>query len=387
MRRNLLYNGSLAVLALLVALALAEGALRVAYGDKFGRRPGFIIGHQVLGWEPAPNLDHTFYGSDFAMEIRTDAEGHRLGALGEVAADDELIILCGDSNVFGWGVGTTETCASDLDERVHGASGGRVRVVNLGVPGYGTLQSHLRLAEFLADHASARIAAVFIVHAPNDPIDNVNSIGYHIGAWKVVDRQLKARSRSHLVNFAAYSWSIIKLKINPPRHETSDTGAIVHPYLRDIDFAFDTVLPKTLPRSVTMNGRPVALDSISAEDYSKTRTFKRRTLTRTQRDLMREGVTSFHRLLAGRGLKLFHIILPTAADWYAGEVMGLLEQTEPSAGNDVEVLGKYPDISRYPKPYMNAHSGRHYTPEFNRYWAKALMDVLVGENVVTPVQP
>lgn len=100
------------------------------------------------------------YGPDYSSTVRTDAEGHRLGSLGEVEYDKKLIVLCGDSFTFGWGVSTEETFASYLDEIVHRVSGGTHRVVNLGVGGYGTFQYYFRLKYLLANHPNAQIAAV-----------------------------------------------------------------------------------------------------------------------------------------------------------------------------------------------------------------------------------
>ena len=55
-----------------------EFALRIAFGDKFGKRPRFIIADKELGWNPNHDLDNNFYGSDFRMAVRTDEDGYRL---------------------------------------------------------------------------------------------------------------------------------------------------------------------------------------------------------------------------------------------------------------------------------------------------------------------
>ena len=184
-----------------MALVLCEVILRVVYDDKFGKRPRFIIADEELGWRPNAGLDHTFYGADFKIDIHSDDDGYRLGRLGQIDYGKELTILCGDSYVFGWGVPTEETMASYLDECVDRVSGGSRRVVNLGVGGYGTLQYYFRLANFLKAHDSSRISTVIIIHSPNDATDNLKSLGYHIGAWEVRNREEPERSPVHLLNF------------------------------------------------------------------------------------------------------------------------------------------------------------------------------------------
>ena len=118
MAKKSLSNVQLVVVVLLLCVGMAELGLRVVYRGKFGKRPGFFVGDQQLGWRPAANLNHTFFGTDFTMHVRTDAEGFRLGVLGEVDLSKELIVVAGDSYTFGWSVDTGETFASYLDELV-----------------------------------------------------------------------------------------------------------------------------------------------------------------------------------------------------------------------------------------------------------------------------
>jgi len=104
-----------AIISLVLAVIVCEVSLRVIYEDKYGKRPGFFIPDEKLGWRVASNLKHNYYGPDFKISVHTNADGHRLGSLGEVEYDKDLIVLCGDSNVFGWGVSTSETFPSYLD--------------------------------------------------------------------------------------------------------------------------------------------------------------------------------------------------------------------------------------------------------------------------------
>jgi hypothetical protein len=354
--------------AVLLAALAAELSLRLVYRDKFGQRPGFFVADQDLGWKPAAGLDHTFYGPDFTMAVRTDSEGHRLGALGEVDFGKRLIVLLGDSNVFGWGVSTGETCASFLDEWVSEASGGAARVVNLGVGGYGTWQSSGALARFFEAHADADPIVLLVFHSPNDPIDNVNSIGYQTGDWEVVDRQPKSRSAFHLVNF--FNYAIAAARLSRARSKADD----VNPFLQDVAFAFGDKLPRELPPTVVLNGRTVDLSGMSSEDYSKEATWRRATLTPIQRALTREGVRSIQLQASAHGVPVLHVIIPSAHDWFTAEMTTLLE--DATTGTGAVFVGRFPDISEWGGPYLNDHSGGHYTPEFNRWWADHLARAL-----------
>src|SRR5512132_1553295 len=105
----------LVVAALVVAFVVGEVAVRLIYGAKYRPRPVFGVGDTRLGWKPGPKLDDTFYGPDYSVHIRTDADGYRLGSLGEIDYSKELVVLLGDSYGFGWGLSTDDTFASRLD--------------------------------------------------------------------------------------------------------------------------------------------------------------------------------------------------------------------------------------------------------------------------------
>jgi hypothetical protein len=373
-------NLQLVLVVLLLCVGMAEVGLRVIYRGKFGKRPGFFVGDQQLGWRPAANLDHTFFGTDFTMHVRTDAEGYRLGALGAVDLAKELIVVAGDSYVFGWSVHTEETFASFLDERVADESRGRARTLNLGVGGYGTLQSGVRLGRFLNAHSDSDVRAVVVFHSPNDPVDNVNSIGYHIGVWEVIDRQPKARSRVHLVNFADYVLAVFDYKRDKSKYDSKDDQ--IHPFLQDVAFAFDYKLPRSLPPMIEMNGRVVNLTDLSSGDYSKPETVARRSMTQVQRQLTLEGVRSMNYLLTQRGIAVFHAVVPSAPPWFVEEMSQVLEEAREDLDGTVEVLGQFPDTDKYGRDYINDHSGRHYTPDFNSYWAGEMMTVLESHGIV-----
>jgi hypothetical protein len=368
-------NGGLLALTLCLVWVAAEVTLRVAFGDKYGKRPGFFVADPVLGWKPRPKLDHTFYGADFSIRVATDENGYRLGTLGKVDFRKRLVLLSGDSNVFGWGVSTEESMASYLDSLVVDQSGGGKRVVNLGCGGYGTFQSYLRIKNFIARHPESPLSAVIVVHAPNDAVDNVNSIGYHIGSWEVRDRTPKSRSVFHTVNLIAYSIEIVRGLINPPdKRDTVDPE--IHEYLQDMLFAFDTKLPKKLPSEIDLNGRRISFEGVSDQDYLATKTFARGDLTRLQRELLEEAVRSIHALFKDGRVKVIHVMVPTSPDWFTVAVDDAVEKT--MEGARVEFAGTIFDIEDYGEQVLNDHAGGHYTPAFNRFWALKILETLEG---------
>jgi hypothetical protein len=382
--RRFVLNLGLAVVAVIFALAAGEVVLRIGAGDKFGMRPNFYVADDAIGWKPAADLNHTFYGADFKIDVHTDAEGHRLGALGEVGYDEELILICGDSNVFGWGVSSHATCASYLDEMIHDKSSGARRVVNLGVAGYGTMQYYMALERFLAVHPNARIASVLVVHAPNDPVDNIQSVGYHIGEWVVFDKEPKQRSALHIANLISYSIKNLRQRIgNTSDHNEQNRGSL-HPYLQDVLHAYSYKLPKKLSPDINFRGWAIDVRGITENDYSIDKLIEFGRMTKLQKDLAFAAINSFHRILENRNTKIIHMMIPTSPDWHVNEMRNLLTRSIDSAGNEVINLYRCPDgIDDFDGKVRNAHKGGHYTPAFNKYWADNIYTALVENNVLS----
>ncbi len=375
--RQVAQKAGLVALGLLMAFVAGEVFLRVAYGSKFGKRPNFIVSDPVLGWKLTPNLDHTFYGADFNIEVRTDADGHRLGALGEVDYGKDLIVVCGDSNVFGWGVSTGETMPSYLDEALNQSSGGSLRVVNLGVGSYGTLQYAISLQNFLQKHPDVSIPAVVIVHAHNDPVDNIQSIGYHVGEWESFDRKQKKRSSLQVVNLVNYAVRIVGDKQDRGDDLGRTAADGLDPYLRDVLFGFSFKLPKQIPSKVVFDEQPVDMSGTSELDYDILKMLEQERLTRIQKELILAAVNSIHKALKDRDTKIIHVVLPTAPDWYVEETVALIEQAVPSGNNPVVNAGRIPpDTEDFTGEIFNAHAGRHYTPGFDLYWTDKIVALL-----------
>jgi len=320
--KNAIKVAILLLMSILVCVAGAEIGVRVRYGDKFGPRPGFYTADDRLGWKPAPNLDHVFYGPDYQIAIRTDADGYRLGVLGDVNYSKELVILCGDSYAFGWGVSTDQSFASNLDQMLFDQSGGRVRVVNLGVGGYGTFQECDRLADFFRTHATVKPRLVLLQHSVNDVTDNYRNIGYHLNLWPTETISTE-RSRLHLVNLVHY--------VRDARKDTEPqaTAATNEPYGQDLLWAFRRKTAKAgIPQHVTFGTRTVEFDGTTLRrDVTPDSLVQRKTFTKIQHDLMFEALNCIHDVARARGVTVVHTFISTTPDWYVQQVTDIIRRS------------------------------------------------------------
>jgi hypothetical protein len=360
----------LAILGLLIALVLGELAVRGWYGEKFGKRPGFFIGDDRLGWKPAPELEHMFFGPDYSIRVATDADGYRLGALGGVGFDEKLVVLCGDSFTFGWGVSTGETFASYLDELLYDASGGSIRAVNLGVGGYGTFQHCDRLQGLLANHPNAGIHSVIVIHAQNDATDNLRNLGYHLGQW-TSETKIKERSWSHLINLLGYA----RLRF-AGREAATTLEAAGDDYLQDMLFAYEPTKKTLIPRVIEVGGETVKLHDLSLADFDAAETLRRKALSRVQQEMMVLALKCIHKALEEHNTPIIHAFIYTNEDWYVEAVGKLIERSLWTRDDRVVNVGRIPKKGEYAKRVNTGHSGGHYNAEFNRYWARRVFDVL-----------
>lgn len=163
MARSLLVGRlTLLLLATVVALLGAEGTFR------FGRGRGLLASVQPLRAESDPDLGWRYAAgqrvrhrtAEFAVEVRLDDRGDRVGPRQPGAGP--LAVFVGDSLTFGWGVAAEDAFAF----RVGRDLGMRVR--NLGVPGHGPDQAYLRLRR---DGLPLRPVLVVLTLAGNDLVD------------------------------------------------------------------------------------------------------------------------------------------------------------------------------------------------------------------------
>ncbi len=362
MRNCLLKNLLTLALALLLCLALLEILFRCYFGQTYAKRASFYQEDAELGWMPHPGLDDTFYGPDFSMQIRTDDEGLRLGKLGPVPKDADRVLLLGDSFAFGWGVNTDQTLASYLDASLYASCG--LRLENLGVNGYGTMQAVERVKKYFATHDPARVRAVILLHCPNDPMDNVIYLLVRLGVRQVHFESVN-KSWSHLLNFINRTEYMNLVVSTDSSEDKADTD-------RNL-FAFPVRVAKGGTPSVELDGKTYAL---SRDEYDLS--------------ILRPELSPLHETLLVKSLRELQCgVLPRVpvihvatygSEWYAGAVGRVVRKAGAGCDADVECLGEL-SMKGYTGKIYNEHSGLHYTPELNMHYARELLAVLQRRGV------
>lgn len=174
-----LANLALALVALAVTLAAAEGLLRVlgysAIYDVYSRPSLFWRYDSLLGWSHEPGASGTYVGPrpfpiEFESEVRLNALGLRGPELEAREPGEYRVLLLGDSLVAGFEVPYEKHFGTLTEAKLERQLHVPVRVLNGGVRGYGTDQAYLyyreRGRELGAD-------LVVFVHSANDPDDNM----------------------------------------------------------------------------------------------------------------------------------------------------------------------------------------------------------------------
>ena len=366
--------------AALVCFALAEFAVRAIYGGRYAQRPSFLEPHPELGWRPQANLHHTFFGSDFQTDIATDERGYRLGRLGAWTEAQSLILLGGDSYTFGWGVSTDETWASLLDERVSAESDGAIRVANLGVGGYGTTQTSRRVAshfEHTASHferpAPPPVRAVVMLHSHNDFSDDVAFLAVSEG-FRRLKRVPPNGSRFHLITFVRQAL----------RRWREGEGARAFRDGRRRDALFHVALEEA-DRSaggVAVGSLHVPKERLFADAEGQRPTLERKALTPLQSALLAESLDRLHRAAPHAGVVCLHAAIHSAPDWYVEAVREAVEVSAMSVGRRARFVGRVPATDEFKRRFENAHSGHHFTPELNAYYATKIVAWLEAEGVL-----
>jgi hypothetical protein len=164
-RKRALFAGAALAGGTLLALALAEGALRLAgIGSAERGRPWFAGGnHPRHLVEAAPasgyRLRAGFRGEivartgEFRHPVAIDARGNR--AHGRFAPSREHVLAVGDSLTFGEGVPVDAAFPALLERRLG------LRVVNAGVPGYRSSQMAARARDLAAARRPELVLVTF----------------------------------------------------------------------------------------------------------------------------------------------------------------------------------------------------------------------------------
>jgi len=360
-KRTWLFRVAAVVSSLLVAWCGGELFTRALHGSRHAERPAFLEPDSRLGWRPASFLRHDFYGPDFRIEIVTDSAGYRLGRLGDWSTGAPLIIASGDSYTFGWGVSSADTYPSLLDDRVSAAGAATpMRVVNLGVGGYGTTQSALRLADFTAREHRPPIRAAILLHSHNDFVDNIQFLVMREGFTRPVQISPNG-SPSHLANWIRRS----ALHWRDPETSVGDD------HVRKPDILLNTRLKRIEQpsREIRVRSLVVQSEDLFLEREHQAPTLERASLTPLQTALLVESLQFFHAALAAEETLILHAVIHSAPDWYVDTVARAVSAARTS-GQRVVFVGRVPARRDFEGTFANRHSGHHFTPELNRYYAE-----------------
>jgi len=128
----------LALLFGLGMLGLAEGAARLA-GVEAAYQADGVGGWRVIAGSQSVLFGNNHTGPD-AFQVSTNPDGLRTDLSRARSPGRFRVAVLGDSTVFGWGVGQSETVADGIAEGLRHLSGG-VEVINAGQPGYSSVQA------------------------------------------------------------------------------------------------------------------------------------------------------------------------------------------------------------------------------------------------------
>lgn len=101
--------------------------------------PGMYQEDSELGYTLTPAFEGTIRRSEFTVSLRIGEGALRKWEGEEQGSETLRILVLGDSQAFGFGVGDDETLSSHLEAMLSAASPERsIEVINGGIPGYGT---------------------------------------------------------------------------------------------------------------------------------------------------------------------------------------------------------------------------------------------------------
>ena len=156
--------------SLSACFSIFEIYLRVnSFIPNFPVPPYLFSSHSVAWWTLTPNFAGEMTTADGIVEYRTNSMGIRASRKYSNARENgKRIFIIGDSFTFGIGVNIDSTFSYMLNDMGPDSAA----VINLGVPGYGTMQSYHRLLE-TAEKLGLPDQLLY-VFCPNDPVDNLS---------------------------------------------------------------------------------------------------------------------------------------------------------------------------------------------------------------------
>jgi len=178
--RRLAQNLILSLFSILVCAALVEAFFRVL--DRAPEEPSpeatgptaehyrFNGYHPLLGYDGLPSARGRFHG----RTVTHNSLGNRgpEAAFAKPAGVRRVVVM-GDSQAWGYGVGDDETIPAQLARLLEQGGGARWEVLNLGVGGYGTDQAFLK---YLVQGARYSPDVVVLTVFKNDPVENAHTV-------------------------------------------------------------------------------------------------------------------------------------------------------------------------------------------------------------------
>jgi hypothetical protein len=183
--KGLAQNLLLSLAAVLLCAALVEGVFRVLERGPGAAAPHaagptaehyrFNGYHPLLGYDGLPGVRGRFRG----RTVTHNSHGNR----GPEAAFEKppgvrRVVVVGDSQAWGYGVGDEDTIPAQLSRALNDGGGARYEVLNLGVGGYGTDQAFLK---YLAQGRRYSPDAVVLTTFKNDPVENAHTVYWGVG--------------------------------------------------------------------------------------------------------------------------------------------------------------------------------------------------------------
>jgi len=166
----------------------AELMTRIAAPQLLYRYPrGFYESHPTRGYAVTPGFRATVDTPEYSVTYAFNRAGFRADhEYGPKPAGTFRVLLLGDSFTMGAGVEERDTFARRLEALLRERSSGPLEVVNTGIPGYGTREESILLAETIDQLAPDLVVLNFFVG--NDLADNARP-----GLLQVIDEELVER--------------------------------------------------------------------------------------------------------------------------------------------------------------------------------------------------
>lgn len=222
--KRLLYLGGAALVSTTIAGLVLEVLVRLLAPQPANMAwlaPDAAYGHRM---RPNYHQLYPFAGTDFVMEVHTNALGHRDAPSRAKRPGEKTIVFVGDSVTFGHGVNIDDRFDTLLDGMLQEA-GLPYRLINTGVNAWGTLQA----TQYMRDHFEQLEPDILtITFTGNDPSDDAyfREKGQ---SFDVVRFPGKAflRSHSHLFRFTTHRIFVLYHSIAVKRGSQDDPGAII----------------------------------------------------------------------------------------------------------------------------------------------------------------